>query len=644
MKRNTLSFRIIINVLLITASLFVLILSVYYIYARKTISEASKVYAIQLAENMEARIEQELQPLEKLPQMLSATIEMGFFHEDSLVQVLQTIVQNNPSVYGASMAFEPYFFDHKGLYFMPYAYRASDSIFTTYLGSNTYEYFYMDWYQIPAMLRKPYWSEPYYDEGGGNILMATYAVPVYSRRDNKRVFSGITTIDISLDKLTDLVSSISIFETGYAFMITRNGVAVNHPDKSMIMNKSIFSNAEDWGMPVLRQIGRELLRGESNFRSYNLRGKEKRWIYYTNLNSTRWSIAVVYPEHEMYASLTKMNRLVMLLIFAGLLFLVLLITKIVNRLASPLVKFAEAARLIAKGNFETPLPEVKTKDEMLELRQAFMQMQVQLTQYIENLKQTTADKEKIESELRIASEIQLSMIPHSFPPFPDLPQVDLFASLKSAKEVGGDLYDFFLIDNDKFCFAIGDVSGKGVPASLFMAVTRTLLRSIADKYNTPDDIMKVLNKSLAINNDSCMFVTFFLGILHLKTGELFYTNAGHNPPLYIGGNGQTKFMEMGTSIPLGLNEEYAYTCLNTQMQQGDKIFAYTDGVSEAENASLELFGEKRLYDCIAKHHNANTREIIGIMNNEIEQHVDGYMQSDDITMLTVVYNGQKREN
>ncbi|HOI32347.1 MAG: SpoIIE family protein phosphatase [Bacteroidales bacterium] len=644
MKRNTLSFRIISNILLITSTLFVLIFSVYYFYARNTISEASKVNAIQLAENIEARIEQELQPLEKVPQMLSATIEMGFFHEDSLIHVLQTIVRNNPSIYGACMAFEPHFFEQKGLYFMPYAYRGADGIFSAYLGSETYEYYYMDWYQIPAMLRTPYWSEPYYDEGGGNILMATYAVPVYSNRDNKRVFAGIATIDISLDKLTDLVSSVSIFETGYAFMITRNGVAVTHPDKSMIMNKSIFSNAEEWGAPLLRQIGRELQRGESKFRSYNLPGKEKRWIYYTNLISTRWSIAVVYPEREMYASLTKMNRLVILLFIAGLLLLVLLITKIVNRLASPLVKFAEAARLIAKGNFETPLPEVKTKDEMLELRQAFVQMQEQLTLYIENLKKTTSEKEKIESELRIASDIQLSMIPHSFPPFPDLPQVDLYASLKSAKEVGGDLYDFFLIDSDKFCFAIGDVSGKGVPASLFMAVTRTLLRSIADRHKTPDAIMKVLNKSLALNNDSCMFVTFFLGILNLKNGELFYSNAGHNPPLYIARNGETNFMEMGTSIPLGLNEEYDYSCMSAQMMPGDKIFAYTDGVSEAENATHEFYGEKRLQACIAKNYEANTREIIDLMTHEIDQYVDGYMQSDDITMLTLVYNGQKGKN
>lgn len=640
MKRNSLSFRIILNVLLITTSLFVLTISVYYWYTRKSIQETTRNYAIQLAGSIEAKIEQELQPIEKIPQMVSTTIELGLLHEDSLIKVLQTIVKNNPSVYGACVAFEPNFFENKGLYFMPYAYRNNGNIYSTYLGGDNYEYFYMDWYQIPAMLQTAYWSEPYYDEGGGNLLMATYSVPIYIRRDGERIFAGIATVDISLESLTDHVSQVRIFETGYAFMITRNGVAVTHPDKSMIMNKSIFSNAEEWGAPIMRTIGRELMLGNSNFMEYDLPNQEKKWIYYTNLESTKWSIAVVYPDREMYSSLKKMNNLVVLLIVGGLLLLSTLIIRIVNRLADPLIQFANTARLIARGNFDVALPEIRTKDEMLELRQAFAQMQQQLASYIENLKETTAAKEKIESELRIASEIQMSMIPHSFPPFPNLPQVDLFASLKSAKEVGGDLYDFFLIEKTKFCFAIGDVSGKGVPASLFMAVTRTLLRSIADKHKTPAAIMKVLNKSLALNNDSCMFVTFFLGILDLENGRLLYTNAGHNPPILIQNNGDTNFMKMGTSIPLGLMEDYEYEEQKIQLQYGDKIFAYTDGVSEAENAKNELFGDQHLHDCVLSYRNANTRDLIAFMESEVEKHVAGNVQSDDITMLTIAYYGE----
>ncbi len=637
-KRQSLSFRIITRVLAVTILLFVVILTGYYYYSRDLIKESTRSHAIGLAGNVVGKIEDVLQPMEKIPQMLAATLEMGLFPEDSLFSALKTIVKRNPEIYGTCIAFEPYHFPQKGQYNMLYAYRKQDSIVTVNLGSEEYDYFYMDWYQIPSMLKTPYWSEPYYDEGAGNIMMATYSVPFYCLRAGERRFAGIVTVDLELEWLTDIVSEVRIFETGYVFMISRKGVAVTHPVKSYIMNSSIFSISEDWNAPILREIGRELFRGESKFREYNIQGRPKQWIYYRNLNSNLWSIGVIFPDSEMFASLRQMNSMFILFIAAGLVLLTIIIGGTVNRLASPLTHFAASARTIAEGNFDVKLPPVKSRDEMLELHNAFSHMQLELARYVENLKETTAAKEKIESELRIAREIQMSMIPHSFPPFPDLPQVSLFAMLKSAKEVGGDLYDFFILDKNKFCFAIGDVSGKGVPASLFMAVTRTLLRSIADKTKTVRSITRILNDSLAMNNDSCMFVTFFLGILDLNDGSVKYTNAGHNPPALIRNDGEVTLLETTKSIPLGLNEDFFFEERTMKLSHGDKLFLYTDGVSEAENEQFNLFGEEKMLASLKKLNPANPKDLIIGMEAEIEQHVAGYPQSDDITMMTIMYN------
>lgn len=639
-KTNSLSFRIIIRVLLITTVLFVIILMGFYFYTRNLIKESTREYSIELAGNIAGKIEEVLQPMEKIPEMVAATLELGLLQKDSLFAVLHTIVSRNPDVYGTSIAFEPNFFADKGEYYMLYAFRNGKEIKTTLLGSPTYDYFYMDWYQIPAMLGVPHWSEPYFDEGAGNILMATYSVPFYLREGNQRKFAGIATIDIELEWLTDIISEVRIFETGYAFILSRNGVAITHPDKTQIMNKSIFSNAEEWNTPLLREVGRDLMQGNSTFRDYNIPGRKKQWIFYRNLESNKWSLCVVFPDREMFASLKQMNTLLIGFIIVGLLLLILLTSGIVNRLASPLVQFAASARLIAEGNFNVKIPPVKTKDEMLELRNAFLHMQDQLAAYVENLKETTAAKEKIESELRIAREIQLSMIPHTFPPFPDLPQITLFAALKSAKEVGGDLYDFFVLDKNKFCFAIGDVSGKGVPASLFMAVTRTLLRSISDKEKSASAIMENLNKSLAYNNESNMFVTFFLGILDLNTGSLNYSNAGHNPPVIISNNGNVVMFETARAIPLGLFEDFKYTESEIKLTFGDMIFAYTDGVTEAENEKSILFGEDLMIETIKKSPtHAHPRDLIKLMEVAIDDHVKGFPQSDDITMMTIKYNG-----
>jgi len=638
-KKNSLSFRIITRILLVTISLFILILTGYYYYTRNIIRESTRENAIQLAGNLVGKIDQILQPLEKIPQMVAATMELGVLNTDSLIPILEVILKRNPNIYGTSVAFEPNYLPEKGEYHMLYAHREGDKIVTMVLGGKEYDYFYMDWYQTPAMLREPYWSEPYFDDGAGNILMATYSVPFYCQKGGRRQFAGIVTIDIELEWLTDIITEVKIFESGYTFMISRNGVALTHPDKTNIINQSAYSIAEEWNAPILREMGRDLLQGISRFREYQIPGRDKQWIYYRNLNSNLWSIGVIYPEKEMFASLHQLNTILIILIVAGLLLLSGIIAGMVNQLAAPLESFATSARKIAEGNFNVKLPPVKSKDEMRELHNAFTHMQDQLAQYVENLKETTAAKEKIESELRIAREIQLSMIPHTFPPFPDLPQITLYATLKSAKEVGGDLYDFFVLDQNKFCFAIGDVSGKGVPASLFMAVTRTLLRSISDKEKSAAAIMEALNKSLAFNNESNMFVTFFLGILDLNKGILSYSNAGHNPPVLIKKGGEVQLFETAKAIPLGLFEDFSYTESQLKMQTGDMIFAFTDGVNEAENEKNVLFGDKQMLRILEQSSiHANPKDLIKKMEQAIEEHVQGFPQSDDITMMTIKYN------
>jgi phosphoserine phosphatase RsbU/P len=639
-KKNSLSFRIISHVLAITIFLFVVIISLNYYFSRTTIKESTTENAIHLANNTVGKIEQILQPMEKIPKMVAALMEVQPIYKDSLFNIVEAIVQNNETIFGAAIAFEPGFFPDKGRYFAPYAYRNSDhQVLTMSLGGNHYEYFYMDWYQIPKMLNRPYWTEPYFDEGGGNELMATFSVPFYIHQNGQRVFAGIATVDLDLDWLTDIVSEVKIFESGYAFMLSSNGTAVTHPDKTMIMNKSVYSNAEEWNAPILREIGRDLRQGISRFREYQLPGRDKSWIYYRNLDSNQWAISVVFPDKEMFGSLRQMTTILISLFVAGLILLTLIIAGMVNRLASPLTLFAESARNIANGQFDQKLPEIRTKDEMKELHDAFSHMQEELARYVIYLQETTAAKEKIESELRIAREIQMAMIPHSFPPFPDLPQIDLFATLRSAKEVGGDLYDFFMIDK-RFYFAIGDVSGKGVPASLFMAVTRTLLRSIADKDLSPKGIMGDLNKSLAFNNESNMFVTFFLGVIDLRTGILQFANAGHNPPVIIKRHGEVSMFEQAKAIPLGLFEDFAFTESSMQLHEGDKIFAYTDGVNEAENQHEELFGDERMLQTIQENQQAHPKDLIITMEKAVLSHVKDHPQSDDITMMTILYNGK----
>ncbi|MFH2142185.1 MAG: SpoIIE family protein phosphatase [Bacteroidota bacterium] len=636
-KINSLSFRIITRVLLISLTLFILTLSFYYYYSRDVIREVAQKDAIQLAENIKGNIEQKFQPIEKIPQIISLMMEQDFLDKDSLLSFLHTVLTNNENVYGAAIAFEPDYYSEKGRYFSPYAYRDGDSIKTMFLGGTNYEYFYMDWYQIPKMINTPYWSEPYYDEGGGGFLMATYSVPFFKRSPEGRRFAGIATVDVALKYLTDIVSDIKIFETGYVFMLSHNGWVLAHPDSTQVMNESIFSTSEAWGEPLLREIGRDLKQGKSNFRDYNLKNKDKRWIYYTPLPSGKYSIGVVYHDNEVFASLNHMTVIMIIQILVGLILLTLLTIRIVNGIASPLTHFANSAQQIAAGDFNVKLPIIKTKDEMLELHNAFSYMQDQLTEYVENLLKTTAAKESMESQLRIASEIQMGMIPKNDSICPEFNEFSICGIMNPAKEVGGDLYNFFKIDEEYLGFTIGDVSGKGIPAALFMAMTNILIKAIAKSGLSPADVLYNANNELCKENDQCMFVTLLFGKLNIKTGEVIYANAGHNPFIHIKGACSSEYREMSPGMVLAAFEGFKFINESMTLKRNETIYMYTDGVTEAMNIDRNLFGEKRLLELIEKSGSMTVHELIKETTNGIADFVDGNEQSDDITILALRY-------
>jgi sigma-B regulation protein RsbU (phosphoserine phosphatase) len=253
---------------------------------------------------------------------------------------------------------------------------------------------------------------------------------------------------------------------------------------------------------------------------------------------------------------------------------------------------------------------------------------------VEELKESTASRAAIESELNVAHEIQMSMLPKTFPPYPDRSDIEIYGSLTPAKAVGGDLYDFFIRD-EKLFFCIGDVSGKGVPASLVMAVTRTLFRNVAAHTAEPSHIMMTMNTAISEGNDKCMFVTLFVGVLDLATGCLRCSNAGHEPP-YI--QGTLHFCD--PNFPIGLVPNKEFSEQEIIMEPGSTIFLYTDGLTEAENVDRKLFGRQRITDAISAF-NGSPQELIEMMTSTVHQYIGNTEQSDDLTMLAIRYIQQR---
>ena len=317
----------------------------------------------------------------------------------------------------------------------------------------------------------------------------------------------------------------------------------------------------------------------------------------------------------------------------GLTSLFVFCTWAIYKLVKPLQQFAESAISIAEGNLDTPLPEIRSKDELFQLRNAFAHMLHSLKQHISDLQATTASKERLQSELKIAHDIQMGMIPTTFPQRQDL---DLFASMTPAKEVGGDLYDF-IIEGDELFFIIGDVAGKGVPASLYMAVTRTLFRNLAGNYQSAANIVREMNHAIASTNDSYIFVTVFVGVLDMKTHYLTYCNAAHNAPVMITSEGECSLLEVDANLPIGVEDHYDYDEQQVDFPPGSALLLYTDGLTEAmyfsNDGSRKLFGEHRVLHDVQKNSKASAIEVIDFLKQHVSVFADGTEQSDDLTML-----------
>ena len=353
------------------------------------------------------------------------------------------------------------------------------------------------------------------------------------------------------------------------------------------------------------------------------------------------AILVTLPTDHVQAAIQ--NRIRLAMVVSGL---VLLLGSMIaifgaKTISRPIVELTQMTRRIAGGDFTQRIT-VSAKNEIGTLAASFNEMTRRLNESIEHLKETTAAKERIESELQIAHEIQMSMVPKIFPPFPDRSEFDIFAALVPAKEVGGDLYDFFFIDDDHLCFAVADVSGKGVPASLFMAVTKTLFRATAGNGGTPGEIIARLNTDICRDNESCMFVTFFCGILNVRTGQVDYSNGGHNLPYYLQGDGVSPLENLGGRA-LGLVEQSPYASGRMVLRPGEALLLYTDGVTEAMDLSKTLYSDERLEQFLGTNRGSAARQIIGDLISDVRHFAGEAPQSDDITVLALHYFGTTKK-
>ena len=640
--RRKLSVRVSLWVVMFAAVIFIAALSFLFYQSREAVRQEAISHATQILDKTSLRVEGILNRVEVATNMTEWLVMRHPTKADSMFVYSRGMLTNNPDFYNCSIAFEPYYFQNYGRYFSAYSKHSGDSIRTIQGGSDNYQYFFMDWYLMPQLLDHPCWTEPYVDldvATNTSEMVTSYCQAI---KNNEGKLIGVINTSLSLNWLSQTISAVKPYPNSYSIMIGRGGTYFVHPDSTKITRQSIFTQTIEDNDTAMANLGHAMQRGEEGIKRMNIGGKDS-YVFYKPLGKTGCSMAIVCPESDIFGGFDRLRRTVMSIVTVGLLLMLYFFIRIITRELQPLRRLAKEAETIASGNFDTKLPELQRTDEIGQLSNSFAGMQKSLVRYIDELKDTTAEKASIESELQVASGIQMGMLPKDFPTSQERDDVQLYASLTPAKDVGGDLFDFYIRD-EKLFFCIGDVSGKGVPASLFMAVTRSVFRTVSAHESMPDRIVATLNATMADMNETNMFVTLFVGVLDLPTGRMRYCNAGHDAPLLVGQG--VGMLPCDSNIPAGFMPSWKYTLQETQIFTGTTIFLFTDGLTEAEDATHALFKMERVNE-VAKqalaNHQEEPRQLIAVMTDAVHQFVGDAEQSDDLTMMAIQYIKKPRD-
>ena len=634
--RRKLSIRVSLWVVLFAAIIFTVALGFLFFQSREAVRQEAISHASQILDKTSLRVEGILNRVEVASNMTKWLVERHPDKADSMFVYSRSMLVNNPDFYNCSIAFEPYYFKDKGRYFSAYTKHIGDSLRTIQGGSDSYQYFFTDWYLMSTLLDKPSWTEPYMDldVATNTSEMVTSYCQTIKNKDGQKI--GVINTSLSISWLSNTISATKPYPNSYSIMIGRGGTYFVHPDSTKITRQTIFTQTLEHPDTAMVALGHAMQRGEEGMKHMNIDGKDC-YVFYKPLGNTGCSMAIVCPEKDIFGGFDRLRRSVMAIVITGLLLMLYLFIRIITRELSPLRRLAHEAETIASGHFDAELPNFERIDEIGQLSQSFGNMQQSLVKYIEELKETTAEKASIESDLRIANGIQMGMLPENFPTRGERDDVQLYASLTPAKDVGGDLFDFYFRD-DKLFFCIGDVSGKGVPASLFMAVTRAVFRTTSAHESKPDRIISVMNQMIADMNKTNMFVTLFVGVLDLPTGMLHYSNAGHDAPLLVGaGVGE---LPCDSNIPVGVMPDWDYTLQEAQIYTNTTIFLFTDGLTEATSADFKLFDMERVNDVAVKalaQQQQEPQQLISLMTEAVHQFVGDAEQSDDLTMMAIQY-------
>ena len=561
---------------------------------------------------------------------------------ETVLKALEEEMRLNSYIDGYFVAFEPGYFPQYEYWFEAYLDR--NDLHARNIGSSKHDYFQRDWYKRGKNEEDGYWTDPYFDDWSEKDIVCTFAMPLYDRMGRK---VGVCGADMSLKWLVKELNTINekSYNTGlvnihlssdfifHTFIITSKGTYVAHPDEKRVMQENVMSYIDQNDEEAVNAVN-EMMAQKHGIASMTIDGNYST-VYYMPIKSTDWEIAIAVPKKTFWLPAIFVLTLLIVVTFVGLWLVYKFSRSTIHQAVKPLSALSKSANEVARGNFDAPLPEPAYRDEIGDLRDSFASMQTSLAKYVIDMKQKAAQEAALNHELDVARNIQMSMVPSEFPPYPQRDDIDIYGYLEPAKTIGGDLYDFFIRD-EKLFFCIGDVSGKGIPAALVQSATHFMFRIMSQREDDPSRIVSNINDVFAAENDSSMFCTFFLGVLDLKTHVLEYCNAGHELPILV--TTEATEIRVKPNIAMGLYMDRQYRKEQIELPSGSVLILYTDGLKEAIDSTEECYGRERILTSLQRviiKGATEPSDYIRQLVNDVTLYVGDMPQADDLTMLAI---------
>lgn len=648
MKRHRFAVRLSIEIILMTSVIFIVAVVILSKRGIDLSQKSSMNYTTQLLKTSVSKIESTIDAVEMAGKHISETVEatynVGLMPDTTaFYRFIANTIADCPYILGAGVFYEPYVFDSKTEHAGIFVNRDTETGLTVNewdddaaVKEDGWDYLNQEWYSAASANGSPQWVPPFneYSYFGTYEFVTSYTIPI--RDSNGNVFA-VCDVDLSLNWLQDLLKSMRPYERSNVIILDSNGNYICNPLSDTPYQGNVRDNPYLEGVEINSEgIGKWKFENFNGVKVIDFKAGNT-WLYCVKTSlSNGWEMSMANYYDDAFADLMKIWYLVVVVIIVGLTLLFFACRGIIHFETRPIVKFAKAAGKITDGKFDVPIPEVKNKDEIHELGTALSFMQTSVTNYIEELKRTTSEKERLAGELDVARKIQMQMLSKDFP---GMKGCGIFASSIPARQVGGDLYDFY-VKGDNLFYIVGDVSGKGVPAALLMAISISAFRAAIRNDYTMSEIANVINNVFCRSNEDNMFITLNVGRINLKSMEFNVCNAGHNPMIVVSPDGNATYLSLKRNVACGVMQDFQYEEDALTLEKGSRLIIYTDGVTEAEDCLHNQFGTDRLLDFAGRHGESEEQsdeKVIADLSATLNGFVDGAEQFDDITMMSISF-------